>query len=108
MNKLFLGLLLIFVVSCAPNDGAKSFAGTWVDAKQSQNIWKIEASGSTITGTQLNGDSGLPKTESWTVFGKNGLWIGKSKSKDGASLTYFPNRDEILRTPPGIMYKRKK
>ncbi len=108
MKILISGLLIVFLLGCGADDNAIVIGGTWVDIKHPEHIWKLESNASGVKGFQMNADGSKGKSESWTISTKEGLIIGTSTSKEGASLAYFPKRDEILITPPGILFKRKK
>ena len=112
MNKIIISLSFLFLLSCSSNQKshaiAKVFEGTWVDTKKSEIVWKFEAVGGTVKGTRISGDDGFtPDKIAWDISDKGDVLIGISKIKDGASITYFPAKKEILMTPPGILYKKK-
>jgi len=109
MKTLTGSLLIIFLLGCGANGNSKVFDGTWVDTKNPNNVWKFESSFSGVKGVKISGeDASAGLEETWKITTKQDVIIGTSTSTEGSSLAYFPERDEILITPPGILFKRKK
>lgn len=106
-NIIFTAFFLFLFTSCS-NENI-GLDGQWIETRNPANVWEIQTLGSGIIGTRISGDDMYPfETETWTINREKGLIICKSKiEKDGSTLTYFPDKDKILRTPPGRMYKRK-
>lgn len=101
-------IVAIGFVSCDSNSEADVFVGEWMNKKNPNERWMIEKNGSTFEGTRT-GETDFYKnksTETWKATVQKNIVQLKSTDKNGSTLTYIKGKNEILRHPPGTVYKK--
>lgn len=106
-NTIILLSCLFLWASCGSDKNAEAFIGEWKDTKKPNQIWKIEKEFAGYKGTRIGAaDFYKTDTETWKVKSNKKVLTLEPKSDKGSTLTYFPDKDQIIRFPPGTTYQR--